>query len=91
MPIRYVEANHQDPSMKLVGAPTHYQESSFENYEPHEEFVDANKHPYYVTYLQEKYSMMLVGPMQSRMPPQLPQYVQQPYLQQRAIRSESVV
>ena len=52
VPVRYVEANHQEPSMELVSAPPYYQESSFENYEPHEEFVDANKHPYYVTYPQ---------------------------------------
>ena len=83
MPVRYVEANHQEPSMELVSTPPYYQESSFENYEPHEEFVEANKHPYYVTYPQETNSMMLVGPMQSRMPP----YGQQPYPQRRAIQA----
>ena len=87
IPVRYVEANHQEPLMELVSTPPYYQESYFENYEPHEEFVDANKHPYYVTYSQETNSMMLVGPMQSRMPPQLPQYGQQPYPQQRAIQA----
>ena len=87
MPVRYVEADHQEPSLELVSTPPYYQESSFENYEPHEEFVDANKHPYYVTYPQETNSMMLVGPMQSRMPPQLPPYGQQPYPQRRAIQA----
>ena len=54
MPIRYVEADHQEHSMELVSAPLYYQESSFECYEPHEEFVDAKKYSYYVTYLQEQ-------------------------------------
>ena len=87
VPIRYVEVDHQEPSMELVSAPLYFQESSFENYEPHEEFVDANQHPYYVTYPQETNSMMLVGPMQSKMPPQSSQYGQQPYPQRRAIQA----
>ena len=73
--------------MELVSAPPYYQKISFENYKPHEEFVDANKHSCYVTYPPETNSMMLVGPMQSRMPQQLPQYVQQPYPQGISIQA----
>ena len=87
MPVRYVDANYQESSRELVSAPPYYQESSFENYDHHEEFVDTHQHPYYVTYPQETNSMMLVGPTQSRMPPQSSQYGQQPYPQQRAIQA----
>ena len=87
MPVRYVDANYQEPSRELVSAPPYYQESSFENYDHHEEFVDTHQHPYYVTYPQETNSMMLVGPTQSRMPPQSSQYGQQPYPQRRAIQA----
>ena len=74
VPLRYVEADYQEPKMDLVSTPPYYQEPSPEWYEPGEDFVDTCEQAY-VTYPPETNSMMLVGPMPSRMPQQM----QQPY------------
>ncbi len=67
VPLRYVDAEYQEPTMELVSAPPYYQEPISEWYEPREEFVNMNEQPY-VTYPSKTNSMMLVGPMPSRMP-----------------------
>ena len=72
VPLRYVDAEHQEPTMELVNAPPYYQEPVSEWYEPQEEFVDMSGKPY-VTYPSETNSMMLLGPMPSRMPQQMSQ------------------
>ena len=60
VPLRYVEADYQEPKMDLVSAPPYYQEPSSEWYEPIDEFVNMGEQPY-VTYPPETNSMMLVG------------------------------
>ena len=67
LPIRYVDVEYQEPSIKLVSAPPYYQKPISKWYEPQDEIVDLSGQSN-VSYISETNSMMLVRLMQSRVP-----------------------
>ena len=61
VPVRYVEADYQEPTLDLVSVPPYYQEPAQEWFEqPRDKIVDMSGPPY-VSYPPETNSMMRLG------------------------------
>ena len=71
MPVRYVETENQEAGRELVSAGPYYQEGDYEWMEFYKEIVDVCGHPQ-GGYVAETNSMMLLGPVPTKMSQQYP-------------------